>query len=149
MELMNFADELSMLLKRDLSTLARHVQWFPSDELIWRTVPGVANSAGNLVLHLEGNLREYIGRQLGGIGYVRDREHEFTIKGLSKRELLERVEYLGETIPSVIASMSSEQLASTYPEVVLERELTVQGLLVHLYGHLAGTWDRSTTSGGS
>ena len=133
---MDFAHELSALLKRDLSTLALHVQAFPSDELVWQTVPGLTNAAGSLILHLEGNLREYIGRQLGGIAYTRDREQEFKLRGLGRGELQRRGEYLGDTIPSVIASMSPAQLAMPYPEAVLEREFTAQGLLVHLYGHL-------------
>jgi uncharacterized damage-inducible protein DinB len=133
---MDFAHELSALVKRDLATLAAHVQAFPSDELLWQTVPAVTNSVGNLVLHLEGNLREYIGRQLGGIAYARDREQEFKKNGLGRDELLRRIEDLGEKIPAVIASLPPEQLAMPYPEAVLERELTVHGMLVHLYGHL-------------
>jgi hypothetical protein len=133
---MNFAHELSLLVRRDLATLLRHVQAFSSDEAMWQTVPGVTNSAGNLILHLEGNLREYIGRQLGNISYTRNREAEFDIKGLSRNELISRVEHLTATIPAVIASLSPAQLAAAYPESVLEREFTVQGFLLHLYGHL-------------
>jgi|SRR5215471_695689 len=42
---------------------------FPTDELLWQTLPGVINSAGNLALHIEGNLSEFVGRQLGGLPY--------------------------------------------------------------------------------
>lgn len=133
---MEFVHELSALVKRDLSTLARQIEAFPSDDLLWQTAPGVANPAGNLVLHLEGNLREYIGRQLGGIAYTRDRPSEFRAKGLSRDELLRRIGELREVIPQVIASISTAQLAAGYPEVVLEREFSVQGFLTHLYGHL-------------
>jgi hypothetical protein len=103
---------------------------------MWQTVHGVVNSAGNLILHLEGSLREYIGRQLGNIPYIRNREAEFETRGLTRDELIARLEYLGATIPAVIASLSPAQLAAAYPESVLERELTVQGFLLHLYGHL-------------
>lgn len=133
---MNFAHELSSLVKRDLSTLERHVQAFPSSELVWTAAPGVANSAGTLVLHLEGNLREYIGRQLGGIAYSRNRDDEFKIRGLDKDELCRRIAHLRDTIPAVIASLSPDRLATRYPEAFLERELSVQASLVHLHGHL-------------
>lgn len=111
---MNFSSELSALLKRDLSTLARHVQAFPTNELLWQTVPGVANSAGNLILHLEGNLREYVGRQLGGIAYTRDRPSEFTVGALTASQLVHRVEHLNEVIPSVVGAISPSQLAMPY-----------------------------------
>jgi uncharacterized damage-inducible protein DinB len=134
---MILSHELSALMKRDLGTLAQQIEAFPADELFWQTVPGITNAAGNLVLHLEGNLREYIGRQLGNIPYERDRPQEFRITALDQAELLRRVAYLSETIPAVINSLSPEELTSAYPEMVLERELSVQGFLVHLYGHLS------------
>jgi uncharacterized damage-inducible protein DinB len=134
---MSLSQELSALMKRDLATLAQHIQAFPVEELLWQTAPGITNAAGNLVLHLEGNLREYIGRQLGNIPFERDRPQEFTTKALGKAELLRRVAHLSEIIPAVISSLSPEQLTTVYPQVVLERELSVQGFLVHLYGHLS------------
>ena len=63
--------ELAALYKRDLTRVIQEVQAFPDEASLWRIAPGVTNSAGNLVLHLEGNLREYIGRQLGGVAYTR------------------------------------------------------------------------------
>ncbi|HEX9983677.1 MAG TPA: DinB family protein [Thermoanaerobaculia bacterium] len=123
-------------MKRDLTTLALQIQAFPGEELLWQTVPGITNPAGNLVLHLEGNLREYIGRHLGNVAYERDRPKEFTAKALDKAELLRRVEYLSDVIPSVVSALSPAQLMTPYPHVVLERELSVEGFLVHLFGHL-------------
>ena len=133
---MSVAEELAALMQRDLATLGQHIEAFPVDALLWQTVPGITNAAGNLVLHLEGNLREYIGRLLGGIAYERDRPQEFTVSGLGKAELLRRVESLRVTIPPVIRALRPEQLAAAYPQAVLERELSVAGFLVHLHGHL-------------
>jgi hypothetical protein len=133
---MSLAHELSALMKRDLATLARQIEAFSVEELLWQTVPGITNAAGNLVLHLEGNLREYIGRQLGGVPYERDRPQEFKARALDKAELLRRVAYLSDTIPSIISSLSPAKLMTAYPHVVLERELSVEGFLVHLHGHL-------------
>ena len=36
------------------------IEAFPNDEALWQTLPGVMNSAGNLALHIEGNLREVL-----------------------------------------------------------------------------------------
>ena len=61
---------IAALFSRDLTRLIQELQAFPNDETLWERAPGVKNSAGNLVLHLEGNLREFIGRQLGQVGYA-------------------------------------------------------------------------------
>ena len=47
---------------------------FPDDETVWRTLPGVPNSAGNLALHVAGNLQHFVGAVLGGSAYVRDED---------------------------------------------------------------------------
>jgi hypothetical protein len=133
---MNLANGLAALFGRDLSRLNQQIETFPDDEMLWRTLPGITNSAGNLALHLEGNLKEYIGRQLGKLPYSRKRELEFSSKGIRRIELRTRIAELKRTIPSIIEKLSSEEMAAEYPEVVLERALTTQDFLIHLYGHL-------------
>jgi len=125
---MSFSSELAALFRRDLTKLAMQVRAFPKVEMLWE-VPGagVTNSAGNLAVHLEGNLREYIGRQLGGLEYTRVRDREFSDKGLG-------VEV--DLIPGVVASLTQEKLEATYPENVLGAPLSTRQFLVHLQGHL-------------
>ena len=48
-----------------------------SDVQFWARPYPYGNSMGHLVLHLTGNLNFYIGREMAGTGYVRDREREF------------------------------------------------------------------------
>ncbi len=88
------------------------------------------------MLHIEGNLREYIGRQLGQLQYSRDRPLEFTAKGIRREELVGRITELSRLIPSVIRSLSPETMEMEYPEVVLEKALSTRAFLIHLYGHL-------------
>jgi hypothetical protein len=62
-----------------------------SDEQFWRKPFPFGNSFGHLVLHLTGNLNYYIGAQIAGTGYVRDRDGEFAeTKRPPKREVLRR-----------------------------------------------------------
>jgi hypothetical protein len=63
---LSVASKLASLFRRDLSRLLDQLRAIPSDDALWAAPPGVTNAAGTLALHLEGNLREYIGRQLGG-----------------------------------------------------------------------------------
>jgi hypothetical protein len=134
---MSLQTELASLFQKDLSTLQQQIDAFSSEELLWMTLPGVTNSAGNLALHLEGNLREYIGRQLGGQTYTRDRPLEFSAKGIPKAELVARLKNLSVSIPPVVEHLSQVQLEAEYPQVVSEAHVSTQKFLIHLYAHLS------------
>jgi hypothetical protein len=130
------SDELAALFARDIARLIQELRAFPDTESIWRTTAGVSNAAGTLALHLEGNLREYIGRQLGRIDYTRDRPLEFSARGVAREELIARLEAVKAAIPPVIAALSREQLEATYPEDVLKQPISTRQFLIHLLGHL-------------
>ena len=66
------AADLFILLRRDLRCFIREIETFPDDATLWQTVPGIRNSAGNLALHVAGNLRHFVGTVLGGTGYTSD-----------------------------------------------------------------------------
>jgi len=128
--------ELAALYRRDLTRLFQEIDAFPDARKLWDTVPGVSNSAGNLALHLEGNLREYIGRQLCNLTYTRDRPGEFARTDISHAELTHRIADLGQQIPALIETLSEPALELPYPENVLGQSLNVRQFLIHLYGHL-------------
>jgi hypothetical protein len=133
---MSIAEGLAALFYRDLTRLIQELQAFPNDESLWQRAPGVKNSAGNLVLHLEGNLREYIGRQLGQVSYSRTRDLEFALSGLSRADLVDRMEQVRELVAKVVAQLSDSGLSAIHPERVLEIECSSHDFLVHLHGHL-------------
>jgi hypothetical protein len=133
---MNVASSLAHLFARDLARLAQQIEAFPDDITLWQVPAGITNPAGNLILHIEGNLREYIGRQLAGVPYLRDRPQEFSLRDICRENLLAKVKELELDIPSAIARLTDTQLEGEYPEVVFGRPLTVQQFLIHLYGHL-------------
>ena len=84
---MTISGDLAALFRRDLKRLLQEVRAFPDEAALWATVPGVTNPAGNLILHLEGNLREYIGHLLAGVEYHRERPQEFG-KAVSEQEIV-------------------------------------------------------------
>ncbi len=133
---MSIAGGLAALFTRDLTRLVQELRAFPSDEILWQRAPGVKNSAGNLVLHLEGNLREFIGRQLGGVAYHRTRDREFVLNGLSRDEMAQRMEQVKELVAQVVARLSDSDLSADYPERVIEIQLSALDFLIHLHGHL-------------
>lgn len=134
---MTVAQEMAWLFARDLGRLREEIGAFGSDTgAMWKVLPGVTNSAGNLALHLEGNLREFVGRQLGAIAYTRVRPLEFSAKDLPVAELVSRIGSLEATIPRVIASLTDEALAAAYPENVLGEPMSTRRFLIHLHGHM-------------
>jgi len=130
------SQDLAHLFRRDLGRLKQEIAAFPPDDRLWQTLPGIANSAGNLALHLEGNLREYIGRQLGQVPYQRNRPLEFSAKGLPLTEILARMEQLEATIPDLVAALTESQMEAPYPENVLGEPMSTRRFLLHLHGHL-------------
>ena len=80
------------ILTRELYALRRGVEAYPDDASLWRAVPGIANVGGTLVLHLCGNLQHFIGAVLGGSGYRRDREAEFSRREVSRAVLIAEID---------------------------------------------------------
>ncbi len=126
--------DLAALLRRDLTRLRQQIEAFPDDGSVWQTGPGVSNSAGNLALHLEGNLREYIGRRLGGIAYERNRPGEFSQKGLSRTALAARIESL-DVVAAVIEKLTEAQWAAASPPDAVPVCRSVGQQVMSLYGH--------------
>ena len=128
--------ELAALFRRDLTRLAQELRAIPGDGALWTKPPGISNSIGNLVLHLEGNLREYIGRQLGGVPYTRQRDLEFSQTGLTLEDLRARVEPLATLIPEILARLSDADLNRLYPEEPFNSPISTAQYLVSLNSHL-------------
>ena len=132
-----FSKELSELFDRDLTRLTQELRAFPDTPAVWKTAPGVANAAGTLALHLEGNLREFVGRLLGGIAYQRNRPLEFSARGVDRDELVSRIEAVRDMVSRVIPSISDEGLSATYPEPYDGASLSTLQFLAHLLAHLS------------
>ncbi|MET3127243.1 putative damage-inducible protein DinB [Arcicella rosea] len=124
------------LFQRDLKVLIKEIEQYPDENLIWQTVNGINNSAGNLALHLVGNLKTYIGKNLGNIEYIRNRELEFSAKNIPRQEVLQAINETLESVTITLAQLSPEQLSNTYPENVLGYEMSIEYFLIHLHGHL-------------
>lgn len=130
------ANELAAVLRRDLTRLAQELAAFPAEELLWETRPGVTNSAGNLFLHLEGNMREYIGRRLGGVEYQRQRPLEFSSRNVPAAELATRLRGVLDLIPPIVAALSADALEAHYPQDGNGPPATTRQYLMHLIAHL-------------
>lgn len=127
--------DFAALFTRDLNRLARQLEAL-DDAHLWQVLPGVTNSAGNLMLHLNGNLRSFIGVHLGGVAYARDRPREFSATGVPREEVAADLAGLITLIPRVLADVAESRWDEMFPENVLGAPLSNRHFVIHLYGHL-------------
>ena len=127
---------LAELYERDLAKLRDEIEAYASEADLWKTSDGVSNSAGNLCLHLTGNLNHFFGAVLGNSGYVRDRDAEFANKHIPRSELVSGIDSAGYVVFSTLAELTEEDLDKPYPIEVFGHPMTTGYFLVHLATHL-------------
>lgn len=128
---------LQALFERDLLKLKTEIELYHDEKKLWYIEKGISNSAGNLCLHLIGNLNAFIGAELGKTGYVRNRELEFSLKDVPQKELLEKIEATAEMVKQSLAKITEKQLQADYPLMVLKEKLSTGMFLTHLATHLS------------
>jgi uncharacterized damage-inducible protein DinB len=129
-------DTLKILFNTDLKRLIAEIQQYKIEADIWKIKGQINNSAGNLCLHLVGNLNTYIGRELGKTGYLRNRELEFSLKDVPRQELIQKVENTIEMINQILDNFDINILESEYPILIFDHKISTEYLLVHLTNHL-------------
>ncbi len=86
-----------------------------SDTEIWQRPNSSSNSVGNLVLHLCGNMTQYIISALGKNKDDRNRDSEFSTKeGFTAAELLDKMKAVNDNCVTIITGLKEEQLAAKY-----------------------------------
>jgi uncharacterized damage-inducible protein DinB len=127
---------LKTIFNRDLTKLRTEIASYKQDANLWRIEKDIANPAGNLCLHLVGNLNTYIGAILGNSGYIRNRDLEFSARNIPKEELLQKIDETIKVVEHVLDTLTPEQLKEEYPQLVLAEKTTTEFFLVHLATHL-------------
>jgi len=128
-------ENLIKLFERDLEKLKIEISSFKDEKKLWEISGDIKNSAGNLCLHLCGNLQHFIGAVIGNSGYVRNRDAEFSIKYLPQNELLKEIETTANIVEKTLSEINEEKLQEIYP-VNLFGEMKTEFFLVHLTTHL-------------
>ncbi len=128
----HFAD----IFQRDLQKLQDELNAFKNEANIWNVAPGVTNSAGNLTLHLMGNINHFIGATLGNTGYVRQRDLEFSTNDVSREQLLADLTATALMAGNVLSGLTDAQLEAEFPFELFGKHATAY-YLMHFYGHLS------------
>jgi hypothetical protein len=130
-------ETLKHLFLRDLAKLKTEIELYNNEKALWLIDKSIANSAGNLCLHLIGNLNTYIGKEIGKTGYVRHRDLEFSLKDIPRSELVQKIEETMRIVEAALNTVTEEQLRQEYPILVFESKTSTEFFLVHLATHLA------------
>jgi len=129
-------ETLDKLFQRDLEKLKTEITSCKEEKKLWEVTGGIKNSAGNLCLHICGNLQHFIGATLGNSGYIRKRDEEFTRKNVPVKELIKEIELTSMVVEKTFNNLKEEQLNEKFPINVFGYEMTTEYFLTHLATHL-------------
>ena len=130
-------DSLKQIFERDLNKLNKELDAYTSAEELWILTGDINNTGGNLILHLCGNLQHFVGAVLGNSGYIRKRDEEFGLKGLSKAELSSQIDATKKAVSDALEQLNVEDLNEPFPINVFGHEMTTDFFLIHLASHLS------------
>ena len=119
-----------------MDKLEEEINAYKEESQLWVVKGEIKNSAGNLCLHLTGNLQHFIGAVLGKTGYVRNRDAEFTDKHVPRTRLIELIGTSKKVINQTLNQLTDENLMDNYPLQVFGKEMTTRFFLTHLTTHL-------------
>lgn len=129
-------DVLAHIFERDLGKLQAEVRQYSNEKDLWKKKGEISNSAGNLTLHIVGNLKHFIGAVLGGIEYVRDRDLEFADVDVSRDVLLAAIDETALAVNDTLSKLTPADLEKQYAINVFGHPMTTEFFVVHLATHL-------------
>jgi uncharacterized damage-inducible protein DinB len=131
-----FVDQARYSLRTEHWTKLRSaVEALPQDALWWRP-DEQSNSVGNLVLHLTGNVRQWIVSGVGGVAGSRDRAAEFSARsGGSATDLLAALDRTLEEADRALGALTPDALVER--RMFQGRDLTVLQAVFHVVEHFA------------
>ena len=124
------------IFERDLQKLKTEINLYKDEDNLWLVKEGISNCAGNLCLHLLGNLNHFIGTALGHTGYVRHRDDEFNLKNIPRQDLITNIENCLLIVKESLKNLPEEDLEKDFPIEVFNRIVKTDFMLVHLTTHL-------------
>ncbi|PZP49337.1 MAG: DinB superfamily protein [Pseudopedobacter saltans] len=129
---------LRKLFDRDLHKLKEEIELYQNEDRIWYIEKNIANSGGNLCLHLVGNLKTYIGLHIGNFAYTRQRDLEFSLKNVPRTELIQHIQETIEIVDKSLSQLDESRLKEDFPiEVFSGKTTTIEYMLTHLATHLS------------
>jgi len=131
---------LTEIFERDLIKLKDEINLYATEEKLWTIENEISNSAGNLCLHLIGNLNHFIGTILGETDYIRNRDSEFASKNVTRQDLINDIERTIEAVKSALSRLPDENFDANFPVEkhgdIVKTDFMLLHLLTHFNYHL-------------
>ncbi len=129
-------ETLQKIFNKDLEKLKQEIASYRNESNLWKVDKSIANSSGNLCLHLVGNLNTYIGAEIGKTGYVRNRDLEFSLKNIPQVQLVKMIEDTIVVVEDGLSKLNENDLEREYPLLVFKEKTSTGYFLIHLAVHL-------------
>lgn len=130
-----FKQQSIFYMKENLPRIKKCLEKITEEE-VWKKPNENTNSIGNLLLHLCGNITQYIISCMGGDADSRIRESEFSTKGgFTKQELLEKITGVVSKAISVIKNVNEEKLIAQTK--VQGFDMTGVDIIIHVVEHFS------------
>lgn len=126
---------LIKIFHRDLKKLQDEINQYEDEADLWVIKGDISNSAGNLCLHIIGNLNHFIGAVLGKNGYIRQRDLEFSQKNVPRVDMLANIDALFPIISDTLSGLSEDDLSGVFPVLKHDEVVTTELMLLHLLSH--------------
>ena len=120
---------------RDLNKIKEEISLYKNENDLWTVKGEIKNSAGTLALHLIGNLKHFIGAQLGGTGYVRNRDREFSDRNIPREKLISEVEEVISIVKKVLPTLKDEDFSKEFPVEMYGARRTTGYIMLSLSTH--------------
>ena len=130
-----FSGWLTEIFETELNKLKQEINLYKDEKNLWVVKGEITNSAGNLCLHLLGNVSHFIGHLVGGTGYERDRQEEFSDKDVPREELNDRIDALIEVVKKSLPKLNDSDMNKTFPDKM--------GGKIREYGFALNTYHQS------
>lgn len=129
-------NDYDILITKNLETLKEEINAYDNEEDLWKLHGDIKNTPANLALHLCGNLKHFIGATLGSTGYVRDRDNEFAVKGVSRDDISKEIDSTIETVIPILSQLTLEDINKPFPLDNFGEGRTTGGVITFLIFHL-------------
>lgn len=131
------AYDLGLMLKRELTTFCKEIELLPDEESLWKVLQGITNPVGTLALHVAGNLRYFVGAVIGGSSYKRNRDAEFSLRGLTREQVIEELNCAIEEVEAGLKVVTDSMLTEKYPVAIHGITMPTSRFLLGLEAHAA------------
>jgi uncharacterized damage-inducible protein DinB len=129
--------DLKQLYLREIATLERELDLYPDDASVWKELPGLPNSAGNLLLHVSGSLQHFFGATLGKTGYQRNREAEFSQRNVPKSDIRQELSKARQAVLAAFKNVTEDDLGQVFPTKFADKTFSTRLTLLQFLSHLA------------